>query len=400
MTGENFHTLPTAVGSISPETIGIRRLESCWGTRGMKSLFLVLGVALVAGSSCRAGAGAVEALEEFPVASPLVGAFFEREYVGQVQALQYVELRARLKGFLEAVGVDEGQPVKAGQLLFSISARELQQELKKAHATVDAAAADLNAAQIEQGNTRMLFEKKVVSSAELELADSRLLSLAAHLEEARANEGQAAINLSYGQLRAPFDGIVNRIPRKAGSVVVEDELLTTMTNTSEVFVYFRVSEQEYLDYVSTQEADRPRAVTLKLANGSVYPGAGTIDAVENEFDKDTGNIAFRARFPNEQQVLKHGASGKVVIRADLGGALLVPQRSTFEIQENVYVFTVDASNTAHATRIVPRMRVKDSFVIESGLTASDRFIVEGVQQVKEGDRITARPETLRSNSSL
>jgi membrane fusion protein (multidrug efflux system) len=310
-----------------------------------------------------------------------------------------VEFRARVKGFIEAVGVDEGQAVKSGQLLFSISARELQQELKKAHAAMDSATADLKVGQIEQANTKMLFEKKVVSSSEMELADARVLALTARLEEATAHEGQAAINLSYGQLRAPFDGVVNRIPRKVGSVVAEDELLTTMTNTKEVFVYFQVSEQEYLEYVAMKEADRPSAVSLKLANGAVYPGPGRIDAVETEIDRDTGNIAFRARFPNEQSVLKHGASGKVVISAALGDALVVPQRSTFEIQENLYVFKVDERDTVHATRIVTRGRYKDAFVIESGLTARDRYVVEGIQKVKEGDRITPRAAPLSTSSS-
>ncbi len=366
----------------------------------MKSLFSSL-LLLLAGSACRAGgAEQVETPPEFVVASPTVGAFFEREYVGQVQALQYVEFRARLKGIIESVGVDEGQRVKAGQVLFSISSRELQQEVRKAHAAVDSAAADLKAAQLEQANIRMLFEKKVVSNAEFEQSDSRVASLAARLEEAKANEGQATINLSYGQVRAPFEGVVNRIPKRVGSAVTEDDLLTTMTDTSEVFVYFRVSEREYFDYAALSEEARPKAVSLKLANGNQYPSAGVIDAVESQFDKDTGNIAFRARFPNQQQVLKHGASGKVVIRADVSDALVVPQRSTFEIQENVYVFTVDANDTVHARRIVPRLRLKDSFVLESGLVAGERFIVEGVQKVKEGDRIVARLETLPANSSL
>ncbi|MDP1828607.1 MAG: efflux RND transporter periplasmic adaptor subunit [Archangium sp.] len=366
----------------------------------MKPYLVLLMWAALAGQSCRSSAQGVEVAEAFPVASPLVGSSFEREYVGQVQALQHLELRARLKGFIESVGVDEGQPVKAGQLLFSISARELQQEVKKAQAAVERAVADLEAAQVEQGNTKMLFEKKVVSEVELKVATSRVASLAAQLQEARAHEGQAAINLSFGQIRAPFDGVVNRIPRKAGSVVAEDELLTTMTNTDEVFVYFRVSEQEYLDYASASEADRPRDVTLKLANGSVYSSPGVIDAVESEFDKETGNLAFRARFPNPGQVLKHGASGKIVIRGDAHEALVIPQRSTFEIQENVYVFTLDANDVAHAKRVVPRMRVKDTFVLDSGLSATDRFIVEGVQKVKEGDRITVRPQPLPATPSL
>lgn len=347
---------------------------------------------LVIVGACRPPEPAVDEVEPYVVASARKGGVFEREYVGQVQAVQHVELRSRLKGFIESIAVDEGQRVKAGQLLLTISARELQQEVKKAHAAVESAAAELNAATIERDTTRMLAEKKVVSGPQLALAEARVVSLSAQLEQAKAHEGQAAINLSYGQVRAPFDGVLNRLPRKVGSVVAEEELLTTITNTSEVVVYFRVSEQEYLDWATRPSEERPRSVGLKLANGTPYPAEGVIDAVESEFDRQTGNLAFRARFPNDAGLLKHGATGKVVIRSGVGDALLVPQRATFEVQENVYVYTVDASDTVHATRIVPKHRLGDHFVIESGLTEHDRFVLEGVQQLKEGARIVARLE--------
>ncbi len=331
-----------------------------------------------------------EAALTFPVAHPQVtSTFVEREYVGKVEAVRHVEFRSRLRGFIEAVGVDEGQPVKQGQLLFSISARELAQEVKKAKAAIDSAQAELASAQVEQANTRTLVERKIVSQAELDLANAKVASLAAKLEEARAHEGQASINLSYGQVRAPFDGVVNRIPRKVGSLIAEEEVLTTLTDTSEVFVYFRVSEEEYLDTLANR-GHPPKQVTLTLANGAKYEHPGVIDAVETEFDSATGNLAFRARFPNPQAVLKHGATGKVSVRSELTDAVVVPQRSTFEIQENVYVFTLDAEDRARATRIVPRLRLKDGFVVESGVTASDRIVLEGVQKVKDGDRLTVR----------
>ncbi len=286
----------------------------------MKSFLLVGALVVLAG--CRDTVAQVEVAEPYLVASALRGGSFEREYVGQVHAVQHVELRARLKGFIESIAVDEGQRVKAGQLLLTLSARELQQEVKKAHAAVESAAAELNAATIERDTTRVLAEKKVVSGPQVQVAEARVVSLAAQLELARANEGQASINLSYGQVRAPFDGVLNRLPRKVGSLVAEEELLTTITNTSEVLVYFRVSEQEYLDWAELPLDERPRTVSLKLANGTAFPAEGVIDAVESEFDKQTGNLAFRARFPNDAGLLKHGATGKVVIRSALGDALL------------------------------------------------------------------------------
>ncbi len=331
-----------------------------------------------------------EALEVFPISTPGQAVErYEREYVGEVNALHRAELRARTRGVIESVSVDEGKEVKAGQLLFSFASRGLQQQVKKAHAASASAAAELKAAQLEQQNLKVLFERQVVSPAEMARLDARIQALSAKLEEARADEGQAEINLSHAEIRAPFDGLVNRILKKAGSIVQEGDLLTTVTNASEVLVYFRVSENEYLDY-ATNPDEQAKEVRFRLADGTLLAAQGHIDTVETEIDRSTGTLAFRARFPNEQQLLKHGASGKVVVTVPLKEGLTVPQKSTFEIQDHVYVYALDAENRAHAKRIIPKLRLKDMFVLESGLQPSDRFILEGIQKVKEGATIVAR----------
>lgn len=328
----------------------------------------------------------------FPIGTPqLQDATYEREFVGEVHAARYAEIRARLKGVVEAVHVDEGETVKAGQLLFTISARELQQELLKARAATKSAEAELKLLRLERDNTKMLFEKKVVSEAEMALADSKIEALTARAEEAKANEAQTSINLGYAKVRAPFDGVVNRIPRKSGSVVADDDLLTTVADTSEVLVYFRVSEREYLEYSATAPDSRAKQVSLKLADGSLHPVTGVVDTVESEINRETGNLAFRARFPNPNGTLKHGSSGKVVVKSQVVGALLVPQKSTFEVQGRLFVYAVDANNTTRAKEIVPRLRIGDSFVIASGLSTEDRFILEGVQKIKEGMHVDTLP---------
>jgi len=331
-----------------------------------------------------------EALEVFPVTTPgQAGELYEREYVGEVNAVQRAELRARTRGVLETVSVDEGRQVKAGQLLFSFASRDLQQQVRKARAAIASAAAELKAAELEQQNLKVLFDRQVVSPAEMARLEAKIQALTAKLEEARADEGQAVISLSYAEVRAPFDGVVNRILKKAGSIVQEGDLLTTITNASEVLVYFRVSENEYLDYAANPD-EHGKEVSFKLADGTLLESKGVIDTIETEIDRGTGTLAFRARFPNEKQLLKHGASGKVVVTVPLKGGLTVPQKSTFEIQDHVYVYLLDEQNRAHAKRIIPRLRMDDTFVLESGLQASDRFILEGIQKVKEGATIVAR----------
>ncbi len=327
--------------------------------------------------------------EAFSIVSPTVAdAVYERAYVADVRAKQRVEVRSRIKGFIESVAVDEGQAVDKGQLLFTVNVTELKQQDLIARAAARRAEAELQTAELERDGTRMLLERNVVSEAELALAESKVSSLQALLEEARAT--RAAINLEYARVLAPFDGVVNRIPFRVGSAVDDQHPLTTITDTSEVYAYFRVSESEYLEYTSASSSV-PKQVWLRLADGSVYSSPGLIDAMESEFDRDTGSIAFRARFPNEDGRLKHGSSGTVIVKTDLRNALLVPQKSTFEIQEQLYVYVVDEGNTARARRIRPKLRLNDAFVVASGLEATDHFVSEGAHKLRDGMTVQALP---------
>lgn len=356
-----------------------------------RALRWVAALAACAAAGCsrqaqaNSGSGSLEA---FPILSPVVtDAVHERRYVAEVRAKQRAEVRSRIKGFIESVAVDEGQTVAAGQLLFSIDANELKQQARIARATVRRTEAELKAARLECDGTRLLSEKNVVSPAELALAESKVESLEAALEEARAT--LASINLEYAEIRAPFAGVVNRIPRRAGSPIDDSQPLTTITDTREVYAYFRVAEAEYLEL--TALADAEREVWLELADGTRHPSAGVIDAIESEFDQDTGNIAFRARFANEAGRLKHGSTATLIVETGLDDALLVPQKSTFEVQEQLYVYVVDDQHTARARRIVPKLRLDDAFVVASGLTASDQIVSEGVQKLRDGMRVKALP---------
>jgi membrane fusion protein (multidrug efflux system) len=353
-------------------------------------VLLATTLCLVFGCGRSSDAKTAEDEPSFPVASPVVAdTFVEREYVAEVRAVRYAEVRSRIKGILDTVAVDEGQSVKAGQTMFTIAAQALKQEALVAGAAASSAEAELYAAQLERQNTKLLFDKSVVSSAELALADAKVRTLKAKLDEARAKTGRAQAELGYAEIKAPFDGVVNRLPKKAGSAIAEDELLTTVADNGQVHAYFRVAEKEYLEQAATNR--EPKEVGFKLADGSTLEASGVIDAVETEFDRDTGNIAFRARFPNPAGKLKHGSSGKVVVKVPLKGALLVPQKSTFDVQGQLFVYALDGANTPKARKIVPRARIGESFVIESGLDKTDRFVREGIQKVKEGQRIHALP---------
>lgn len=355
------------------------------------SVGLVL-LALSAAAGCSRQAQATsdaDPRDAFPIVLPSVrDAVHARPYVAEIRAARRVEIRSRIAGYLENVAVDEGQQVEAGQLLFAVNATELRQQERIAHAAASSAAAELERARLEREGTRLLFDKDVVSQAELALADAEVQELEAKLEQARAIEGRAKIQLGYARVRAPFAGVVNRIPLKLGSAVGEGEPLTTLTDASEIYAYFRVSESEYLEHTALTAA-APEQVWLELADGSTYPSAGVVDAVESEFDSETGTIAFRARFPNAEGRLKHGSTGRVILKTDLRQALLVPQKATFEVQDQLFVYVVGEDGTARARRIVPKLRLDGKFVVDSGLEPTDRIVLEGVQRVREGLRVKA-----------
>ncbi|SFB81186.1 membrane fusion protein, multidrug efflux system [Flexibacter flexilis DSM 6793] len=322
--------------------------------------------------------------EKFKVASPLVkDTVYTSEYVAELNAIQNVEIRTRIKGYIETIRVDEGQNVKKGQTLFSVSSRRYQQDLRKAKANLKSVLAELKSAEIELESSRTLLKKNIIAQTEYDLAAAKVDALNAKLEEAESEEAQAKLNLSFAEIKAPFDGIINRIPYKTGSLVEEGTLLTTLSNNKEVYAYFNVAEKDYLDYVITKGGGKSKEVDLVLANGSVYAHKGIIETTESEFDKSTGNIAFRAKFPNPEQILKHGATGKVQVSTALKNAMLISQKSTFEIQGNVYVYVVDKNNVVQMRKITPTVRWPHLYAIGAGLSPSDKFIYEGIQRVKE-----------------
>lgn len=350
------------------------------------SQILLISCLVLAG--CNQEQGHDNKIESYQVVSPIVkNTQYYAEYVAEIQSVRYVEVRTKIKGFIEKNYVDEGQAVKQGQLLFTLNYLEFEKELQKAQADHKAAIADLKAAEVELINVQRLYDKNIVSIAEMEVLKARVNALKAKVEEAAANKEQIALHLSYARIRAPYDGVINRIPHKMGSLVEEGDMLTSISDNREIFTYFRLSEVDYLNYISNGEDDS-KTVTLKLANNGIYPHPGIIDTIESEFDRETGNIAFRARFPNPEGILKHGGNGKVIIEKELKESLVIPQKSTFEIQDKLYVFVVDKGNVLRQRNIVPKMRFTDFFVVASGLDKEDRIIFEGVENAKDGMLIT------------
>ncbi len=315
-----------------------------------------------------------EALK-YTVTSPLsVDTSFTKEYVAQIRSVRNIEIRAQEKGYLQDIYVDEGQFVQAGQLLFRIMPKIYEAELLKAEA-------EAKAAEIELQNTRALVEKNVVSRNEQAMAEAKL-------DQAKAEMALAKLHLSFTEIRAAFSGTIDRIPKKLGSLIDEGELLTSLSDNSQMFVYFNVSEPEYLEYQTNIKTRGDKRVQLLLANNHILSQKGEVEVIESEFNNETGNIAFRARFANPDKLLRNGETGKVLMTIPLRKAMVIPQKATYEIQDKKYVFVVDKNNVVKSREITVAGELPDLYVIEAGLSPDEKIVLEGVQKVKDNEKIS------------
>ncbi|MBD2754434.1 efflux RND transporter periplasmic adaptor subunit [Spirosoma validum] len=323
----------------------------------------------------------------------------QRDYVTTLEAVRNVEIRARVSGFLEKIHVDEGQTVRQGQLLFSLNAAEYRVGLEKARAALKSAVAEAKTAEVEVGRVKLLVDKKIVSPSELDLAKAKLDAARAQIEGAQSAQETAALRLAHANIRAPFDGVINRIPFKMGSLIEEGALLTEVSDIHEVFAYFDVSEKEYLSFIKRNRdlvGKGGQEVEMMLADETPYPFKGRIETMESVFEEESGTIAFRARFPNPKKLLKHGSSGKVRLPSLVSDALLVPQKAVFEVQDKNYVFVVDASNKVKSRSFEPQARIGLNYIVRSGLKPGERVVYEGIQNIHDGDQIV--PQAISTDS--
>lgn len=305
------------------------------------------------------------------------------EYVGQIKAIQHIELRALQSGYLEKIFVDEGQFIKKGQLMFQILPLQYQAEVQKAQAEV-------SFSEVEYNNTKSLADSNIVSPNELALAKAKL-------NKAKAELRLASVHLGFTQIKAPFDGIMDRFYARQGSLLEEGDLLTILSDNSKMWVYFNVPEAEYLNYKTRMNRDSMIHVQLRMANHEIFAYPGTVETVEADFNNETGNIAFRATFPNPDRLLRHGETGNVILYNTIRNALLIPQKATFEILDKKYVFVVDTKGIVHQKEIKIGATMEDLYVVSEGLSTTDRILVEGIRKVHNNDKIVVeyqKPETV------
>lgn len=340
-----------------------------------KTLIFIGLSALVCHAGCTSHKEGKEAGTTFLVTSPVaMDTSITKDYVCQIHSYRNIELCAQERGYLQEIFVDEGQFVKEGQLLFQIMPNLYEAELQKAEA-------EARYAEIEYLNTKRLADSNVVAPNELALAK-------AELDRANAELALARVHLQFTEIRAPFDGIIDRFHVRPGSLVEEGDLLTSLSDNSKMWVYFNVSEAEYLDYKTQEGSDDAVKVNLVMANNKPFPYAGVIETIEGEFNNETGNIAFRATFPNPEGLLRHGETGTILMKVPLEDALIIPQKATFEILDKKYVFVVGDDNTIHSTEVTIGAEMEDLYAVKAGLADNVKILLEGLRKVKDQDEIS------------
>ena len=294
-----------------------------------------------------------------------------KDYAANINSLRNVEVRSQQKGLLQTVYVSEGQTVKAGQPLFRIAAVGVDEEIAKAKAEVEQTRIDLE-------NVSKLADNKVVSVNAKRMA-------AAKLRSAEADYQLAVKRKRLSLIKAPFSGILGRIPLKVGSLVDDGDLLTSLSDNRKVMVYFNISETDYLDYRLHPERYSQSGLQLVLANGDVFGAQGRIVDLGGQFDASTGTIAMRAEFANPNNLLRNGEMGTVRLMVKKRNAVMIPQVAVFEEQDRKYVFVVDKENRVHQRAVTIGAEFSGGYVVSGGLSPNDRFLVDGIQKVKEGD---------------
>ena len=209
-----------------------------------------------------------------------------------------------------------------------------------------------------------------------------------HMPQAKADLAKAELNLT--NIRAPFDGIIDRLHEQLGSLIKEGDILTTLSDNSLMWVYFNVPEAQYLEYMAgPAQHKEDQQIELVLANGDKFRQTGKIGAIEANFNNETGNIPFRADFPNPEALLRHGQTGTVLLSRVLKDAIIIPQRATFEVLDKRFAYVVDKDDVVHQREIVIENQpgMDDIFIIKRGLGVEDRIVLEGMREVRDGEKV-------------
>lgn len=375
------------------------------------SKFSLLGFILVlfAAVSCNKGKSGPRAggIREYPVITVnLQSTQMFQDYPATLQGEQTVDIRPKIAGYIEQILVDEGAHVKKGQLLFRLNDNDLQATVRSAEAAVKVAEADVFSAKLNLEQTGPLAEKNIVSQYDLQSAQSLLKAKEAQLAQARANLENARANLQYAMITSPADGTIGTFAYRVGSLVSSSspDPLTSISNTSRMFAYFSINEKDFLTLTKGWKGKNMqeklaglKGITLLMADNSLYEHPGKIDMASGLVDPQTGAVSIRASFPNPEALLRSGSSGVVRIPELLDSVILVPQKSTYELQGKHFIYVVGPDNKVHDTEIeVLTGNLKNAYVVTKGLHVGEKVVLDGIVSLRDQNEI--KPKMVEAGS--
>ena len=315
-------------------------------------------------------------------------------YSATIRGRQDIAIYPQVSGTIFELCVNEGQTVSKGQPLFIIDQVPYKAALQTAEANVAAAKAT---AQLTYDSKKELYAKNVVSQYDLLTAENTLLTAKAQLAQAEAQRVNAANNLSYTVVKAPANGVVGTLPYRVGALVSASipQPLTTVSDNSDVYVYFSMTENQLLNLtrqygsIANTLKNMPD-VRLVLNDGSVYDRTGRIESISGVIDTSTGSVQLRAVFPNADGLLHSGGAGSVIVPNIHKDCVVVPQVATFELQNKVYVYKVEDGKATSSMIDVEKINNGREYIVKSGLTPGDVIVAEGVGLLREGTPIVVK----------
>jgi membrane fusion protein (multidrug efflux system) len=323
---------------------------------------------------------------EYPVVT--VGtqsAASQATYPASIKGVQDVQISPKVQGFITQINVKEGQTVSAGQVLFVIDNATYQAQVRQMQAAVNTAQASCNTAKLSFENSQKLYENKVIGDFELQSATNAYESAKAGLAQAQAGLASAKETLSFCYVKSPAAGVVGTLPLKVGALVNTASVLTTVSNISQMEVYFSMTEKDALEMSKTGEGlQKLPAVKLQLADGTIYGHEGKVTKMSGVIDQATGTVQMIAVFPNPEKLLKSGGSGAIVIPHDNASAIVIPQSCVSEVQNKKFVYTLGKDNKVVYTEIqVAPQNDGMNYVVTDGLKVGDKYVTNGITKLTD-----------------
>jgi len=370
-------------------------------------LGLSLGFITSCGQKPNQEGGAPAALEVPVMTLQEENGILTKTYASSIEGVVNVEIRPQVSGYLAKIFVDEGAFVRAGQTLFQVDDRTYKEQYKNAQASILAAKANLSNVKIDLDRKKELVSNKLVSNLQVDQAQATYEGAQAALAQANAVFETAKINLEFCTIKATVSGTIGRIPYRLGSLInpAAVEPLTLLSDTHAVFAYFSMSENDFVNFQAAlpgnsvaEKLKQAAPVTLKTANGQDFPHLGKIDAIEGQFDKNTGSISLRAKFENPQGQLRTGNTGKIALDQHIEQVVVVPITATTAIQDKIYVFTISKEGKAVQTPIEVSGKQESQYFVKSGVTAGDQIITNGLSFLQNGMPVKVKSATTVKDS--